>query len=164
MNQFHIRYTTLKFTVRMMERCFLPKEKASAIRGGFGNSLLDIYCIRTDTGSCERCCFCSECIVQRIMYAALKIPVPSVQEKESEGYIITCTDYKTEFYQGDTFSFSVTIFGDLIVHLQTILQAFFRLGNYGIGRERGRFEIIEIENQFGQKLFAQGEVFLENYF
>ena len=90
-------------------------------------------------------------------------PVSSVNGKESEGYSISCLDKRTNFYEGDTFSFSITLFGDVIVYLQPILQAFFQLGTYGLGKEKAQFEIIEIKNQFGQNLFEYGNVCLNQY-
>lgn len=163
--QFHIRYVILKFTVRMVRDCTLPAEKASAIRGGFGNCLLDLQCISSiKPEPCEDCTFRQACIVQNIMYAPLKIPVAFVNGKESEGYSISCLDKRTNFYQGETFSFSITLFGDVIVYLQPILQAFFRLGTYGIGKEKAQFEIIEIKNQLGQNLFEDGNVCLNHYY
>lgn len=162
--QFRVRYIILKFTVRMSQNCNLPEEKASALRGGFGNCLLDLNCVSSiKPEPCEKCTFHQACIVQKIMYAPLKIPVPFARDKESEGYIIECQDKKTKFYQGDTFSFSITLFGDVIVYLQPVLQAFFRLGTYGLGKEKAAFEILEIKNQFGQKIFEKGSVFLKNY-
>lgn len=123
--QFHIRYIILKFMVRMVKDCVLPAEKASAIRGGFGNCLLELQCISDiKPEPCGDCTFRQACIVQNIMYAPPKIPVSFIQEKGSEGYSIHCLDKRTEFYKGDKFSFSVTLFGDIIVYLQPILQAF----------------------------------------
>lgn len=162
--QFHIRYILLNFNVRLCADAVLPEEKTSAIRGGFGSCLMDIQCIHAERPSdCGFCTFREACLVQRIFYAPLKIPVPSVCKKESEGYIISCTDKRTKFREGDMLSFSVTLFGDIIVYLQTVLQAFFQLGIRGLGKEQAAFEIVEIKNQFRQPVLEHGQVLLRNY-
>lgn len=162
--QFHIRYTVLEFTVCMLQNCILSEEKSSMLRGGFGNCLLDNYCISSvKPKPCKKCTFSTACLVQRIMYAPLKISAESVHGNESEGYIIECLDKRTAFFEGDILSFSVTVFGDIIVYLQPILQAFYQLGVKGIGNERAAFQIIEIKNQFGEKLYDNKNIFLNKY-
>lgn len=162
--QFHIRYAILTFTIRMSCSCTLPPQKSSMFRGGFGNCLLDCHCISAvKPPDCAKCSFEKACIVRKIMYASLKCEIPSLCGVQSEGYIFDCTDKRTKFHQGDTLSFSVTLFGDIIVYLQPVLQSFFRLGQEGIGNGRAGFEIIEIKNSFGEKFFEQGNVYLKNY-
>jgi hypothetical protein len=162
--QFHIRYVILTFTIRMSDSCVLPPEKCSMFRGGFGNCLLDGNCIcAVKPPDCAKCSFEQACIVRNIMYASLKCRVPSLHGVQSEGYIFDCMDKRTRFLQGDMFSFSMTLFGDIIVYLQPVLQALFRLGQEGIGKERAGFEIVKIKNSFGDDLFKNGSIYLKNY-
>ena len=62
-----VRFIKLHFTVAFLQDSQLPEDKVSAIRGGMGEMLLRMNCIRDR--QCESCDFEPECIVQRTMYS-----------------------------------------------------------------------------------------------
>ena len=61
-----VRYIKLHFTLLLTEDTVLPKSKVSALRGGMGEMLLRMNCVRDR--NCENCDFETECIVRRMMY------------------------------------------------------------------------------------------------
>ena len=57
------------------------------------------------------------------------------------------------FYPGDTFTVGINLFGDVVTLFPYICQAFYRMGDIGIGYGRGRFslECIEAIDPFGEQ-------------
>lgn len=67
-----INFTKISFLIEYNSEGYIPKNKSSAIRGGLGQKLIDMFCVNR----CENCdeCFCrKKCIVQNIMYSSFEI-------------------------------------------------------------------------------------------
>ena len=64
-NALQVRFIKLHFTVAFCGDSVLPRDKVSAIRGGIGEMLLRMNCVRDR--QCETCDFEKECTVQRIL-------------------------------------------------------------------------------------------------
>ncbi len=156
-----IRYIKLHFTVAMLEDTELPAEKVSALRGGMGEMLLRANCVRDR--DCGQCDFESECIVRRTMYSRYEVTPRFVTTNDSVGYILECENYGKEFYEGDLLEFSLILFGRTIVYLNQYMQAFFALGNEGIGKNHSRFRIVSVTNTKRQKLFSEGMIYMKQY-
>ena len=156
-----VRYIKLHFEVEIAEDCELPLTKASAIRGGMGQMLLAAHCIRDR--NCETCDFRNECVVQRIMYSPFDIKPEFVTEGESAGYVIECEDYRTDFEAGDTLAFTIILFGKAIAHFNPLLQAIHALGQVGLGKEHGRFQIVSVSNSKKEPLLNGNSINMGNY-
>lgn len=139
-----IRYVKLHFVLEMLEDTKLPLQKASMLRGGMGEMLLQSCCI--SNRDCEECSFESECIVRRIMYSKMEIQPAFMSAGDSVGYVIECDNYMTDFKKGDRFEFRILLIGKTIVYFSQILEAFYRLGLSGIGKENARFRVAEVLN------------------
>ena len=158
-----VRYVKLHFLCRVTENCQMPVNKTSALRGGMGEVLLSEHCIYPADRQCSGCSFETECLVRRIMYSKFDIRPDFVTTGESIGYVISCEDYRTSFEEGDTLSFTMTLFGKTIVYFTTILFAFYQLGQIGLGREKARFIIERVTNTTGEPLVEGSNVYKENY-
>ena len=156
-----VRYIKLHFEVEILEDCELPLTKASAIRGGMGQMLLSAHCIRDR--NCETCDFRDDCVVQRIMYSPFDIKPKFVTEGESAGYVIECEDYRTDFEVGDTLTFTIILFGKAIAHFNPLLQAIHALGQVGLGKDRGRFQIVSVTNSRKEPLLYGNSINMGSY-
>lgn len=156
-----VRYIKLHFEVEVAEDCEMPQTKVSAIRGGMGQMLLAAHCVRDR--NCEICDFRDECVVQRIMYSPFDIKPKFVTEGESAGYVIECEDYRTDFEAGDTFAFTIILFGKAIAHFNPLLQAIHGLGQTGLGKERGRFRIVSVTNTKNEPLLYGSSINMGSY-
>lgn len=157
----NIRYVKLHFTVAFVEDTECPKYKASALRGGMGEMLLRINCIRDR--ECEKCDFESECLVQRIMRSKMEIQPEFMSAGDSVGYVVECEDYHTHFSAGDTMSFQVLLFGKTVVYFGQILDAFYRLGLYGIGKNHSKYDIISVTNTKKKSILIGNDIHMDNY-
>lgn len=146
----NIPYVRLHFTAQIIEDCYLPKNKTSALRGGVGQMMIRQNCIRPEVNrrdeDCKDCGCREECLVQRFLYTPVTIQPSFSAEKLSMGYLFECENYYEEFHEGDTFEFHVTLFGKSRVYFNLLLQALWALGSNGLGKEKGRFFISEILN------------------
>ncbi len=156
-----IRYIKLHFTIRFLEDSVAPKYKTSALRGGMGEMLLRANCIRNR--ECESCDFERECLVRRILYSKMEIQPPFMTKGDSVGYVLECENYQTDFQAGDEIKFNLILFGKTIVYFSQILNAFYALGQMGLGRERSRFEIVSVTNTKGTPILQNENVEMRYY-
>lgn len=156
----NIPYVKLHFTACIAEDCHLPRNKASALRGGVGQMMILQNCIlasasRTDE-DCRECSCREECLVQRFLYTPVSIQPAFSAEKLSMGYLFECENYYEDFAEGDTFDFQVILFGKSRVYLNLLLQAVWALGQQGLGKEKGRFSIVRILNSRKEDILCDG--------
>lgn len=149
-----VRFIKLRFTVAFLQDSQLPEDKVSAIRGGMGEMLLRMNCIRDR--QCESCDFESECIVQRTMYSKFEKTPEFVTMGGSIGYVLECEDGRGHFREGERLSFCLILFGKTIVYLNQFVQAFREMGmQNGIGKSHARFQIADIQNTEGQSVLEK---------
>ncbi len=160
-NALGIRYIKLHFTVAMLEDTYLPADKVSALRGGMGEMLLRANCVRNR--NCVSCDFESECIVRRTMYSKYRIVPQFVTTDDSVGYLLECENYDKVFAAGDFLQFNLILFGKAIVYFNQYMQAFFALGNEGIGKRYARYRIVSVTNTQNHPLYVDGAVYMLNY-
>lgn len=155
-----IRYQIYCFILRIKENSTLPVNKTSMFRGGIGEMLLRKYCLYNR--DCENCGFKEACIVPNIFYHRFRIRPEFAQGKESEGYIIDCTDLRESFEVGDYLEFSLTLFGDVIVYISTIMDAVYMLGQAGVGTDNVHYDVVRIRNSDGEIIMKDNQVYLRN--
>jgi len=146
-----VRFVKLRFTVSFLQDSCLPEDKVSAIRGGMGEMLLRMNCIRDR--QCESCDFESECIVQRTMYSKFEKTPEFVTTGGSIGYVLECEDNREQFNKGETLDFYVVLFGKTIIYFNLFVQAFQAMGKQsGIWKKHASYQIIGIWNTEGQPI------------
>lgn len=149
-----VRFIKLRFAVAFLQDSQLPEDKVSAIRGGMGEMLLRMNCIRDR--QCESCDFEPECIVQRTMYSKFEKTPEFVTTGGSIGYVLECEDGRGHFREGERLNFHLILFGKTIVYLNQFVQAFRDMGmQTGIGKNHARFQIADIQNTEGQSVLEK---------
>lgn len=158
---YQIRYTKTTFTLEFTHDTTLPPNKVSALRGGMGNMLLNANCIEDQ--NCNDCGFTDECLVQRMMYSKFHTKPDYVTSGESAGYVFECDNYKCHFKKGDSLSFNLLLFGKSIVYFSQYIQAFFALGQCGLGKNHSHYIISKIQNENLEDILNEGNIFMEYY-
>ncbi len=123
--------------------------------------MLRSHCIRDR--QCDDCDFRSECIVQRVMYSQMEIQPAFMTSGDSVGYVLECEDYREHFKEGDDLSFNLILFGKTIVYFSQFIDAFYRLGMSGIGKNRSRFTIKSITNTKKKPILSGNDVLMNAY-
>ena len=151
MNQFNIRYVKLHFTLKATESGEWPETKVSALRGGMGEMLLRMHCVRNR--ECDSCDYNPDCLVRQMMYSQMKIHPPFMTEGDSVGYVMECEDYSDCLEAGDELEFNLILFGRNIAFFSLYLQAFQYLGMVGIGGAKSKFTVSKVTNSKGNVIF-----------
>ena len=158
---FNIPYIKLKISIIFPEDAILPANKVSALRGGMGEMILRSNCIKDR--KCEECYFERDCIVRRTVYTQMEKKPDFMQGNDSVGYLIECENYQEEFAAGEGMYFYLILFGKNLVYFSQYLQAFYQLGNWGIGKYNSRFMIQDIYTSRNLPLVMGNEVKMDNY-
>lgn len=160
-NYLQIRYVKLHFSLEILRDGFLPRNKASALRGGMGRMLLMMNCLRDE--KCDICDFREDCLVQRMMYPQMKVRPGFMKEKgqDSEGYVVECEDYEEYFYAGDVLEFNLLLFGRSIIYFTQFVHAFSYLGIQGLGKNHVPFSVRSVTNSRRQIVIDGNNIYKE---
>ena len=139
----------------------MPKNKVSALRGGMGEMLLQMNCIRDR--NCEVCDFKLECMVQRTMYSRYEKNPVFLTSGESIGYVLECENYQETFAAGEELDFQLILFGKTLVYFNQFMQAFTMLGVIGLGKHHAKFRIVSVKNQQRENIVDEESLDLSNY-
>lgn len=114
---------------------YLPVFKGSALRGSLGHALKMVACTLRKV-DCQSCLLAENCVYlkafeprgrwqPRKRNSSLPVPNPYVLEPPDTS--------KVWFKQGDTFSFTLLLFGEINRYLPYFIYAFEKVGEKGIG-------------------------------
>ena len=156
-----VHYIKLHFKIMMQENTTLPENKVSALRGGIGEMLLRSNCIQNR--ECDKCDFCSECIVQRTMYSQFDKKPRFVTTGESVGYVLECENNQREFSKGEELNFQLILLGKTVVYFNLFLQAIHALGMNGFGKNSSHFQIISVTNTQKEPILDGMNIYMERY-
>lgn len=160
-NALQVRFVKLRFTIAFFDDVLLPKDKVSAIRGGMGEMLLRLNCVRDR--QCGECDFETECIVQRTMYSKFEQKPDFVTTGGSIGYVLECENYQENFSAHDKLHFYLILFGKTIIYFNQLYQALSILGEEGLGKYHAKFRIIDIRNMEGMSILEGKMINMNRY-
>lgn len=156
-----IPYTTLTFCLRFREPVEVPEHKVSALRGGLGEMLLRKNCVADR--NCEACGFQESCIVWNAFYTPMRLKPEYMTGKESLGYLIECDNLETFMDAGHGFAFRLKLFGRNIALFSQYLDAFWQLGQSGIGKSHARFEIAAVLLEDDTILLDEDGIYMDRF-
>ncbi len=166
-----IPYLKLKFVLQAEQVCTLPRIKGSMLRGAFGSALKRTVCIQKKQESCQSCLFRSQCTYTKIFETYVEGTPPPFLSKlptSPRPYIIDAFDQKTEYAQGDTFSFTLTLLGNIGALYPYIIYSISLMAKRGLSSKRLPFQLHNVywinpeqhslaENTFTETLIYKGE-------
>jgi len=157
-----LRLARFRFTIEPTEEIHLPEYKGSAFRGGFGYAFKRATCITRDR-YCEPCILKSSCAYYKVFES--KIPHETADRLRLGGdaphpFVIEPPMTGRQFFQqGDRLTFSLVLFGSAVGQLPFFVYAFMILGeSFGIGKARGRFRLLSVEDENGKQLYDNGNL------
>lgn len=156
-----IPYITLTFCLRFYEPIEVPEQKVSALRGGLGEMMLQKHCV--SDRNCETCRFQESCIVWNAFYTPMRLKPAYMTGKESLGYCIECDNQETFMDAGHGFAFRLKLFGRNIPLFSQYLDAFWQLGQAGIGKSHAKFEIAAIFTEDEKLLLDDSQIHMEQF-
>lgn len=167
MNELNIKSSfwclPLEVVLRASSSIVLPPYPGSTIRGSLGMALLKISCVLRHQ-RCSECPLAQRCIYTYIFETPLygdienrkrfpNAPHPFVLD-------ITFSESKNDLIieKGEQFSFGLTLIGKGIEYLPHFIEAFSAMGEKGIGRGRGKFELEKVLSN-GREIYADSTLY-----
>jgi hypothetical protein len=135
------------FTLEALEPLHLSPFKGSALRGGFGLTFKRMACARPQVCG-ERCELGNACAYgyifetrppddSQVLRSLDEIPRPFIIEPPE--------DRSTLVPAGAQLTFGVTLIGQGMRYLPDFVHVFRRLGQIGLGNERGKYSLLAVE-------------------
>jgi len=144
------RVARYRFVLRAQEDARLPKYKGGMLRGGFGSVFKRAVCAYRDwrTQDCAACSLRSRCAYAYV-FETLPPDDVEITGKLSDAprpfVLEPPLDRRTDYQAGDVLPFGLVLVGQGIHYLPYFIAVFQALGEAGLGRERGRFRLQQVE-------------------
>ena len=146
------RIARYRVTLKALDALGLPGFKGSTLRGGFGAAFRRICCSNRGSGlrageTCSGCILHETCPYGYIFETS---PPPGSEalrkyENVPRPFVLEPPlDPKTQYSPGETLDFGLILIGRGIQYFPYFVVAFRELGEVGIGRGRGRFQLDRI--------------------
>ncbi len=131
-------------TVQATEEFSVPEYKGSMIRGAFGKVFRESVCI-TKKPSCTACPHTASCSYYTIFETSLQtdaIPyLRNIPKTPHPFLLVPPADTRSHYHAGETFKIGLTIFGSAIRFFPVFILILKRMGEAGIGRNRGNYRL-----------------------
>ncbi|MEK9149734.1 MAG: CRISPR system precrRNA processing endoribonuclease RAMP protein Cas6 [Candidatus Desantisbacteria bacterium] len=135
-----------KLTLAAKENLHLPEYSGSTLRGGFGHTFRKIVCVNRDN-ECSGCLLRTKCIYSYIFETSPSVDADKLRKYKDipRPFIIEPPiESKQTYLKGETLEFNLILIGKAICYLPYFIFTFKELGNIGIGRGRGKYELISL--------------------
>ncbi len=143
----HFALVYYRFTIRALDELRLPTYKGSVLRGGFGHVFKRLVC--TYPRLCnQRCQLGNECPYGYVFETSppVNTEVLSLNQQIPRPYIIEAPrDRREVILPGEQLTFGLTLIGHSMNFFPHFLAVFRELGWQGLGRTRGRYELLAID-------------------
>ncbi len=149
-----MNFNLYKFTLKSLEPIKLPYYSGFAFRGLFGNALRKTVCVlKSSDTTCDKCILVDKCIYSIIFESPATENIPHALKGTSNTphpFIITPDRFDMQFEKvGSLNVLYLTLFGKAIEYLPFLIFSFERMGEIGIGKDRGKFVVKEVEQYVG---------------
>ena len=139
-------YSCFRVEFCAVEPVRLPLYKGSTLRGAFGHSFRAVACSNRHLG-CQDCGQKYECAYSYV-FETPPPPTAKILKKYPHAphpFIIDPPlDRKDDFLAGDNISYHLILIGEAIKYLPVFILTFERMGERGLGVQRGRFELRKV--------------------
>lgn len=137
-----------RFNLKAIEPIILPSYKGSTIRGGFGNAFKRVSCAIRNK-ECTECLLKEKCVYSYVFETPLPIGASIMRKYRSvpHPFVIEPPPEKRRGYKpDDEIAFRLILIGKAIDYLPYFIYSFHELGEMGIGKGRGRFELCTVDS------------------
>jgi len=151
------------FSLKPLEPILLPAYKGSTLRGGFGHAFKRVVCA-LKKNDCAECILKEKCVYSyvfetpppsdtTIMRKYTSVPHPFIIEPPLET--------KRVYKPGDNIEFGLTLIGRAADYLPYFIYSFSELGNIGIGKGKGKYELKTVRDVSG-KISGKDEIIYDS--
>ena len=150
----NFRLARYRLTLTALSTITMPPYAGSTLRGGFGHAFRKMVCTQGPI-DCRDCTLKAVCPYPYIFETA---PFEGAQQLRTYGdvprpFVIDPLDTRGEYRKGESLSFQLTLIGRAIDYLPYFLVSFRELGEMGIGKGRGRFQLAHVRTDNGESIY-----------
>ncbi len=142
----NFKIARFEFKIVVQNNLYLPEYKGSTLRGGFGHVLKRIVCITKDK-ECKNCLLKEKCAYSYIF----ETPPPKATTRLRKYpfaphpfAIEPPLEKKEEYKKGEELSFNLILIGKAIDYLPYFVFVFDKLGEFGLGKGKGKYWLKEV--------------------
>jgi len=145
-----INYQKFNLTIEAREPLILPHYKGSTFRGGFGNTFKRVVCALRKK-DCKDCLLKARCVYAYVFETSpqgdTQIMNMNKYEKIPHPFIIEPPlGIEREYKPSESLSFNLILVGRALDYLAYFIYTFKELGESGIGKGRGRYELKTVKS------------------
>lgn len=142
-----LSFARFRFALRITSTMVLPPYKGAVFRGAFGNGFRQLICMSPKAD-------CYSCIMrQKCLYIAIFEPPPPPGYTDAAKFTQAPRPYvlnpplttRQSFRPRETLEFDLALLGPAIQALPYFIHIFQEVGRRGLGRERGKYELLQVE-------------------
>ena len=150
----NFRLARYRVILTALSTIVMPPYAGSTLRGGFGHAFRKMVCTQGPI-DCRDCTLKAVCPYPYIFETA---PFEGATQLRTYGdvprpFVIDPLDTRGEYRQGESFVFRLTLIGRAIDYLPYFLVSFRELGEIGIGKGRGRFQLTQVLTDGGESIY-----------
>lgn len=132
----------------------IPYFPGSMLRGAFGVALKRVICLQKNK-SCNDCLLSNSCVYRFLFETEVQKPIKGIISAPHPLIIYPLSLGEKMMKRGSTYRFGFTLFGRATSYLPYVVYAITEMGKIGIGRGKGRFELIEVRKRISDKKTKQ---------
>ena len=163
-----LSYGRFRFRLRVLSHLVLPPYKGSVFRGAFGSAFRRAVCAARQA-ECPTCILRHQCL-----YVAFFESPPPPSHPEAAKFRQAPRPYvlnppltiREIFAPGDMLDFELVLIGRALEALPYCVHIFIGVGQQGLGRGRGRFELVQVDlmgSQDYQTIYQGSTKILERF-
>ena len=130
----------------------LPTNKASMLRGGFGNIFRRLNCINKKNKTCTNCPIKETCAYSYIFETT------EFSQKPRPYIIEVPFNDKRSFKKGETIKFTIVLLGKAINYLPHFIFTFIELGKKGLTKKQYKFELEKVIDADDSIVFQDNKI------
>lgn len=140
------------FYLTALEDMLLPTNKASMLRGGFGNIFRRLNCINKKNKTCTNCPIKETCAYSYIFETT------EFSQKPRPYIIEVPFNDKRSFKKGETIKFTIVLLGKAINYLPHFIFTFIELGKKGLTKKQYKFELEKVIDADDSIVFQDNKI------
>jgi len=143
--------------IKSDSRIMLPPFPGTLIRGAFGMALRRATCV-TGAKDCQACMLNQTCVYATSFETIVAGDSPflkGVNRAPHPLIVYPLETGKSLTRRGATYTLGLTVFGNKRDYLPYYIFALSRLGETGLGRERGKFRVVSVREQVSARRYRE---------
>ena len=139
-------FSKFTFVIRCKSLLLLPPYKGSRFRGGFGHAFRRITCALKGK-ECGDCLLKEQCVYAYVFETPISADAQMMRKYTVAPHPFVLEppiDTRTTYEQGEELSFGLTLIGHGTDFLPYFIYTFDELGRIGIGKGKGKYELVEV--------------------